>query len=55
MDSGFLNVLHDTGDHDVFAVGERVDVDFNRIFEEMIDQHGAVVGILDRFLHIAHD
>ena len=55
MNPGFLNVLHDSADHDVFAVGKRVDVDLDRVFQEVIDQHGAIVRILDRLLHVADD
>jgi len=43
MNTGFFDVLHDAADHDVRAVGQRVDIDFDRIFQEMVDQHRAVV------------
>ena len=45
-------MLHDSSDHHVFAVGECVHVHFNRIFEEVIDQHGAVMRVLNRLLHV---
>ncbi len=43
MNTGLFDVLHDAADHDVLAVGQRVDIDFDRIFQEMVDQHRAVV------------
>ena len=53
MDAGFFDVLHDAADDYVFSVGERVDVDFDRVFEEVVDQHRAVLRIFDRFFHVA--
>ena len=55
VNAGFFDVLHDSADDDVFAVGERVHVDFDRVFEEVIDQHRAVVRVLDRLFHVADD
>ena len=55
MDAGLLDVLHDAGNHDIFTVRKRVDVDLDRVFEEVIDQHGTVLGILDRLLHVTND
>ena len=42
MDAGFLNVLHDAGDDDVFSIAEGVDVDFNCVLEKVIDQDRAL-------------
>ena len=54
MDPGLFDVLHHTGDQDVaLRVGERVDVDFGGVFEEAVDQHGALLGEVDRLLHVA--
>ena len=55
VDSGFLDVLHDAADDHVFAIGERVHVHFDCVFQEVVDQHRAVLGIFDRFFHIAND
>ena len=43
MDAGLLNVLHDAGDEDVFRVAERVDVDFDGVFEEVVDEDRALL------------
>ena len=48
-------MLHDPADHNVFAVGKRIHVNFNRVFQEVIDQHRAVVRILHRLFHVAND
>ena len=55
MDARFLDMLHDSADDYVFAVGERVYVYFNCVFEEMIDEHRAVLRILDCLFHVADD
>ena len=55
MDAGLFDVLHDAGNDDVGAIAERVDVDFDRIFEEVVDEDGTLLGILDGFLHVAGD
>ena len=38
MDAGFLDVFHDAGDHNLFVVAQRIDIDFVRVFEELVDQ-----------------
>ncbi len=53
MDAGFLDVLHDAADDRVFAVGQGVDVDFEGVFQEFVDEDGAVVRVLDGFAHVA--
>src|ERR1039457_2390293 len=55
VDAGFLDVLHDAADYDVLSIGERVHIDFNRVFQKFIDEDGAVLRILDGLLHILHD
>ncbi len=53
VNAGFLDVLHDAGDQHVLAVAERVDIDFDGVFEEAVDQHGAVLREGDGFAHVA--
>ncbi len=55
MYASLFDVLHDPANHNVFTVRQRVDVDFNRVFQKVIDQHRAVVRILHRFFHVAND
>ncbi len=55
MNPSLFNVLHDATDHHIFAVRKRVHIHFNRVFQEMINQHRAIVRILHRFFHIADD
>ena len=55
VNAGLLDVLHDSADHHIFAVRERVHVHFNRIFEKVIDQHRTIVRVLDRLLHVPHN
>src|SRR6266576_962394 len=55
VDAGFLDVLHDAGDDNVFAVGESVDIDFNSVFEEVVDEDGTVLRVFDCFFHVAAD
>ena len=43
MNPGFFDVLHDARDQDVVAIGKGVHIDLNRVFEEPIDQHRAVL------------
>ena len=44
MDSGFLDVLHDSADVDLVAVEEGVDVDLDGVFEEPVDEDRTVRG-----------
>src|SRR5690606_40407489 len=37
VDAGLLDVLHDAADPDVVAIAERVDIDFDRVFEEAVE------------------
>ena len=52
MDAGFFDVLHDAGDQHVFAVGQAVHVDFGGVFEEAVDQHGALLREGHGFTHV---
>ena len=40
MDACLLDVLHDAAEVEIRAVVEGVDVDLDRIIEEVVDQHG---------------
>jgi hypothetical protein len=53
MDAGLLDVFHDRADHARLAVGDAIDIDFDRVFQEAIDQHRPVGADLDRALHVA--
>ena len=55
VDAGLFDVLHDAADDHIFAVGESVNVDFGGRLEEVVDEDGALLGILDGFLHVAAD
>ncbi len=55
MNAGFFDVLHDSADDHVFAVGERVDIDLGGRFEEVVDEHRPLLRVFDRFFHVAVD
>ena len=44
MDSGVLDVLHYSADHDGLAVGDRVNVDLDRALQVTIDQQRMALG-----------
>ena len=44
VDAGFFDVFHDAGEVDVGAVAEGVDVDFDGVVEEAVDEDGVVGG-----------
>ena len=44
MDAGFFDVFHDAGEVDVGAVAEGVNVDFDGVVEEAVDEDGVVGG-----------
>ena len=44
MDAGALDVLHDAADDDRLAVGDRVDVDLDRVLEILVDQQRCALG-----------
>ena len=52
MDAGLLDVLHHAADERHLAVGNRVDVDFDRVFEKLVDQHGPIGRGVDRLVHV---
>ncbi len=55
MDAGLFDMLHDSGDHNVFAVAERIYVHLDRVFEEVIDEDGAIVRVLHCLGHVMRD
>src|SRR5271169_3584637 len=48
-------MLHNSANHHIFTVGKGVDIDFDCVFEEVINEDRAVVRILDSLLHVAND
>ena len=55
MHARLLDVLHNATDHNVFPVRKSVHVDLDRIFEEMVNQHWAILRIFDCLFHVAND
>ena len=54
MDAGLFDVLHDAADHDgPGLVGDRIDVELERVFDELVDQHGMLGRRVDRARHVA--
>ena len=53
MDAGFFDMFHDAGDFDRLAVADRVDVDFDGVTQETVDEHRVIAGSLDGGGHIA--
>ena len=51
--AGALHMLHDGADDRGLAVGDAIDVDFDGILEESVDEHGPVLAALDRLAHVA--
>ena len=52
MDPRLLDVLHDAADQHLVAVADRIDIDLDRIVEEPIEQHRAVVRDLHGIGHV---
>ncbi len=46
-------MLHDSADHHILAVREGVHINFNSVFQEMINQHGPLLRIFHGFFHVA--
>src|SRR5262245_22711581 len=53
MDAGLLDVLLNARDHALLAVGQRVDVDLEGVFQKAVDQHRLFGRGLDGAFHIA--
>src|SRR5256885_13140112 len=47
------DVLHDSADDDIFPIRKCVDINLDCVFEEVVDQHRAV--LIDHFLEDAID
>src|ERR1700722_14567108 len=52
MDPSFLDVFHDASDVDGVAITYAIDVDFDRVIQIAIDQHGIVDRTPRRFTHV---
>ena len=55
VDASLFDVLHNSADHDIVAVRKRVDINFDCVFKEVVDQHRAILRIFDGFFHVAND
>ena len=54
MDARLLDVLHDAADDDgAGRVGDRVDVELERVLEELVDEHRMLRRGVDRLRHVA--
>ena len=54
MNAGLLDMLHHAADEGgANGVANAVDVAFNRVVQETVQQHRRVVADLDRFAHVA--
>ena len=51
VDAGLLDVLHDAADEHPRAVGDRVDVDLDRVLQELVDQDRMLGRHLHRLVH----
>ena len=54
MNTGLLNVLHDTADHNISAVTDGIDIHLDGSIQEVIKQNRAVIGDQHRVTHVAH-
>ncbi len=45
VDAGLLDVLHHAADDGALAVGDAVDVDLDRVLEELVDEDGLRPGV----------
>ncbi len=52
MNSRFFDVLHDGADHNIGSVADRIDIDFDSVGKEAIDQHGMLGRRLHRKAHV---
>ena len=54
MHTGFLDVFHHASDqHVAVLVSDHVDVNFDRVVEESVEQHRRIIGHLDRVADVA--
>ncbi len=54
MNPRLLDVLHDPPDHHALPIAERVDVDLDRVLQELVDEDGLRLGALHRFERALH-
>ena len=55
MNTGLFNVLHDAGDDHVRSIAQCIDIDLGCVFKEVVDQHRALLRILDGGAHVPND
>ena len=55
VDSSLFNMLHDARDDDILAVRQGIDVDFDGIFQKVIDQHRPLLRVFDCLPHVVRD
>ena len=53
MHAGLLDVFHHAADEDALAIADAIDIDFDRIVQEAVQQHRRLVLYLDRLAHVA--
>ncbi len=53
MHAGFLDVLHNSADNGLLAIGNRIDVDLDCFFQKLVDQHRPARRNVDGFVHVA--
>ena len=53
MDACLFDMLHDAANQHHFAIADGIDIHFNRVVEEAVQQHWRVVGDADRSLEVA--
>ncbi len=53
MDAGFFNMFHDAADIDISAIAQRVNIHFNGVVKEPVNQYRIVAGNNNRITHIA--
>ena len=53
MHTCLLDVFHDTTDEYLLTIAQAIDVDFNRVVQKAIEQHGRVVTDFDGFAHVS--
>ena len=53
MDTGLLNVFHDTHDHTVGSIRDGIDIYLSGIFQKAVDQHRLSICDHKRLSHVA--
>ena len=52
VDSGLLDMLHDSGDNHLVAVADGIDIVLEGVLEKLVDQHRMLRGSLHRRRHV---